>query len=62
MSYYPKPDSDGRNKIKVKVDFLNYVTKSDVKGVISADISDFAKKFCTIIYKIFQTNSSFHMK
>ena len=31
MSYYPKPDSHGRNKIKVELDFPNYATKSDVK-------------------------------
>ena len=64
MSYYPKPDSHGRNKIKVKLDFPNYVIKSDVKGVTSAAISDFAKNvsLATVVYKIFQTSSSFHMK
>ena len=31
MSYYPKPDSCGRRKIKVELDFSNCATKSDVK-------------------------------
>ena len=29
MSYYPEPDSDSRNKIKVEWDLLNYATKSE---------------------------------
>ena len=45
MSYYPEPDSQGRNKSKVELDFPNYATKSDEKGVIVVNISDFAKRF-----------------
>ena len=45
MSYYPEPDSQSRNKSKVELDFPNYATKSDEKGVIVFNISDFAKRF-----------------
>ena len=29
MSYFPEPHSDNKNKIKVELNFSNYVTKSD---------------------------------
>ena len=31
MIYYPEPDSNVMNKIKVEFDFFNYATKSDVE-------------------------------
>ena len=33
MSYYPKPDCFGRNKIKLELDLSKYVTKSDEKKI-----------------------------
>ena len=29
MSYYPEPDSDIRNKVKVVLDLSNYATKKN---------------------------------
>ena len=43
-SYYPKPDTYVRNKIKVELDLSNYAIKSDVKNAAGVDTSDFAKK------------------
>ena len=37
MSYYPKPDSIGRNKIIVELDLSNYITKFDIKNVTGVD-------------------------
>ena len=31
MSYYPKPDSYSRKKIKVELNVYNYAIKSDLK-------------------------------
>ena len=44
MSYYPEPDSYGRNKIKVELDLYNYATKSNIKNVTGVDTPKFAKK------------------
>ena len=43
ISYCPKPDSYGRNRLKVQLDLFNYPTKSDVKNATGVDISEFAK-------------------
>ena len=43
ISYCPKPDSYGRNRLKVRLDLFNYPTKSDVKNATGVDISEFAK-------------------
>ena len=47
MSCYPKQDSDTRDKAKVVLDLLNYVTKKELDHAIGVDISDVAatKKF-----------------
>ena len=31
MSYYPEPDSLGRDKMKVELDFSNYTSKAEVQ-------------------------------
>ena len=31
MSYFPEPYTSSKNKIKVRLDLSNYVTKSDLK-------------------------------
>ena len=43
MSYYP-PYSNSSNNIKVKLDFVNYATKTDLKNITHADVSSFASK------------------
>ena len=42
----------------------NYATKSEVKKETNADTSELVKEIdlATIIHKIFETNSSFHVK
>ena len=35
MSYFPKPHSCSKNKIKFELDLSNYATKSDLKIEIS---------------------------
>ena len=42
--YYPKPYKQCGRGIKVKVDLLNYATKSDIKNISHADTSSFALK------------------
>ena len=44
MSYYPEPDSHGRNKMKVELDLSNYGTKADLKGATVIDTSNLATK------------------
>ena len=43
MSYYP-PYRSSSNNIKVKLDLVNYVTKTDLKNITHADVSTFASK------------------
>ena len=43
MSYYP-PYRSSSNNIKVKLDLVNYATKTDLKNIIHADVSSFARK------------------
>ena len=43
MSYYP-PYSNSSNNIKVKLDLVNYATKTDLKNITHADVSSFASK------------------
>ena len=43
MSYYP-PYRSSRNNIKVKLDLVNYGTKTDLKNITHADVSSFASK------------------
>ena len=44
MSYFPKPYTGSKNKIKVELNLSIYVTKSDLKKAAGAETSDFAKK------------------
>ena len=43
MSYYP-PYRSSSNNIKVKLDLVNYATKTDLKNITHADVSSFASK------------------
>ena len=43
MSYY-LPYRISRNNIKVKLDLVNYATKTDLKNITHADVSSFASK------------------
>ena len=44
MSYYPKPDSHIRDKIKVVLDLSNYATKKELDHATGIDSSDLATK------------------
>ena len=41
--YYP-PYRSSRNNIKVKLDLVNYATKTDLKNITHVDVSSFASK------------------
>ena len=43
MSYYP-PYRSSRNNIKVKLDLVNYATKTDLKNITHVDVSSLANK------------------
>ena len=43
MSYYP-PYRNSSINIKVKLDLVNYATKTDLKNITHADVSSFANK------------------
>ena len=43
MSYYP-PYRSSSNNINVKLDLVNYATKTDLKNITHADVSSFASK------------------
>ena len=43
MSYYP-PYSNSSNNIKVKLDLVNYATKTDLENITHADVSSFVSK------------------
>ena len=43
MSYPPEPYSHSKNKTKVELDFSDYVTKPDLKGLAGVHTSQFAK-------------------
>ena len=40
MSYFPKPYTRSKNKIKVKLDLSNYATKFHLKSTTSVDTSN----------------------
>ena len=43
--YFPKPfNQHFGDSIKVKIDFSNYVTKTDIKNIFHVDTSSFALK------------------
>ena len=41
--YYP-PYRSSSNNVKVKLDFVNYATKTDLKNITHVDVSSFASK------------------
>ena len=43
MSYYP-PYRNSTNNIKVKLDLVNYATKTELKNITHVDVSSFASK------------------
>ena len=43
MSHYP-PYRSSSNNIKVKLDLVNYATKTDLKNITHADVGSFASK------------------
>ena len=42
--YFPKPYKPFSGNINVKVDFSNYVTKTNLKNISHVDVSSFALK------------------
>ena len=42
--YFPKPYEPFGRDFNVKVDFSNYVTKTDIKSILHVDTSSFALK------------------
>ena len=44
MSYYPEPDSNITDKVKVVLDLSNYATKKELDHATSVDTSDFVAK------------------
>ena len=51
MSYYPKPDSNIRDKVKVVLDLSNYATKKELEHATGIDTSDLAAKKAFIALK-----------
>ena len=52
MSYYPEPDSNIRDNVKVVLDLPNYATKKELEHATGADTSDLAtnKDFIALKY------------
>ena len=44
MSHHPEPDSLIRDKVKLALDWLNYVTKTALDHATGGDTSDLAAK------------------
>ena len=44
MSTYYPPYKSSSNNIKVELDLINYVTKTDLKNITHIDVSSFASK------------------
>ena len=42
MSYYPEPDSNTRDKVKVVLDLSNYATKEELYHATCVDTTDLA--------------------
>ena len=42
--YYPPYRNSNNNNIKVKLDLVNYATKTDLKNITHVDVSSFASK------------------
>ena len=42
VSYHPEPDSHGRSKIKVELDWPNYATKSEIRKAAGVNTLQFA--------------------
>ena len=44
MSYFLEPFHPALNKIRLKLNLVNYVTKYELKNAVGADTSEFAKE------------------
>ena len=51
MSYYPKPDSHIRDKVKVVLDLTNYATRKGLEHATGIETSDLAAKKDFIVLK-----------
>ena len=51
MSYYPKPDSHIRDKVKVVLDLTNYSTRKELEHATGIETSDLAAKKDFIVLK-----------
>ena len=49
MSYYPKPDSHARAKVKVVLNMSNYATKKELEHATGADTSNLAAKMIILL-------------
>ena len=56
MSYYSKPDSHIRHKIKVVLELSNYATKKEFKHATGIDTSELAAKKILLLWKLKLTN------
>ena len=56
MTYYPEPDSNFRNKVKVVSDLSNYATKKELENATGIDTSDLAAKKILLLQKLKLTN------
>ena len=52
MSYYPKPDSHIRDKVKIVLDLTNYPTKKELEHATGIDTSDLAAKKILLLLKL----------
>ena len=58
MSYYQKPDSYIRDKVKVVLDLSNYAPKNKLKHATGTDAPDLAAKNILILLKLTLTNQT----
>ena len=49
MSYYPEPDSNIRDKVKVVLNLSNYATKKEVDHATGVDTCDLAAKKISLL-------------
>ena len=49
MSYYTKPDSHARAKVKVVLDTSNYATKKELEYATGVDTSNLAAKMILLL-------------
>ena len=58
MSYYQKPDSYIRDKVKVVLDLSNYTPKNKLKHPTGTDTPDLAATNIVILLKLTLTNQT----